>query len=122
MFFSFGRHSKSVDINNFPCTRCKGKLELFINKVTKNGVELQKPRERTPSAFALYVKNNYAKIKQQNAGVPHKDVMKILGQMFSNLKTNDADLEIISQQITAMSIDDNLNDVDADTSTSSDKN
>lgn len=44
------------------------------------------PSKREPSAFALYVKENYSTVKKDNGRRKHGDVMKLLGQQFSALK------------------------------------
>ncbi|XP_046817725.1 acidic repeat-containing protein isoform X1 [Vespa crabro] len=82
---SIGRHSKSVDIENKRCDCCNGKLELFVNKSTKSGtVQMQTP-QREPSAFALYVKENYKSVKKDK-NLNHAEVMKLLGKNFSAIK------------------------------------
>ncbi|XP_035722593.1 acidic repeat-containing protein-like isoform X3 [Vespa mandarinia] len=82
---SIGRHSKSLDIENKRCECCNGKFELFVNKTTKSGtVQMQTPK-REPSAFALYVKENYSSVKK-NKNLNHAEVMKLLGKKFSAIK------------------------------------
>ena len=83
--YSIGRHSKSLDIEKKRCGHCYGKFELLINKTTKSGtVQVQTPR-REPSAFALYVKENYNSVKKKH-NIRHPEIMKILGQQFSAIK------------------------------------
>ncbi|XP_076235784.1 uncharacterized protein LOC143180137 [Calliopsis andreniformis] len=83
--YSIGRHSKSLDIERKRCGHCYGKFELLINKTTKSGtVQVQTPK-REPSAFALYVKENYSSVKKEH-NIRHAQVMKILGQQFSAIK------------------------------------
>ncbi|KAK2584723.1 hypothetical protein KPH14_007056 [Odynerus spinipes] len=63
--YSIGRHSKSLDTEKKRCGHCYGKFELLVNKTTKSGtVQMQTPK-REPSAFALYVKNNYSSVKKE---------------------------------------------------------
>ncbi|XP_029036312.2 putative uncharacterized protein DDB_G0291812 isoform X2 [Osmia bicornis bicornis] len=76
--YSIGRHSKSLDIEKKRCGHCYGKFELLINKTTKSGtVQVQTP-QRGPSAFALYVKENYNSVKKKH-NIRHPEIMKILG-------------------------------------------
>ncbi|KAL2727017.1 germ cell nuclear acidic protein [Vespula squamosa] len=83
--YSIGRHSKSLDIEKKRCGHCYGKFELLINKTTKSGtVQMQTPK-REPSAFALYVKENYNSVKKDKK-LKHAEVMKLLGQQFSAIK------------------------------------
>ena len=67
------------------CGHCFGRFELLINKVTKDGVKSVPvtPRQNLNS-FALFVKKNYSSVKKKQH--THGDVMKILGQQFSQLK------------------------------------
>ncbi|XP_043492458.1 putative uncharacterized protein DDB_G0282133 [Polistes fuscatus] len=83
--YSIGRHSKSLDIERKRCGHCYGKFELLINKTTKSGtIQTQTPK-REPSAFALYVKENYNTVKKEK-NLKHAEVMKVLGQKFSAIK------------------------------------
>ncbi|XP_033356150.1 dentin sialophosphoprotein-like [Bombus vosnesenskii] len=83
--YSIGRHSKSLDIEKKRCGHCYGKFELLLNKTTKSGtVQMQTPK-RELSAFALYVKENYSSVKKER-NIKHAEVMKILGQQFSEIK------------------------------------
>ncbi|XP_051161874.1 germ cell nuclear acidic protein-like [Leptopilina boulardi] len=86
--YSIGRHSKSLDVQLKRCGYCYGKFELFINRTTKSGnVEMKTPsRTKDPSAFALYVKENYQNVKQNRRSMKHGEVMKVLGQQFSSIK------------------------------------
>lgn len=45
---------------------------------------MQTPK-REPTAFALYVKENYNSVKKER-NAKHGEVMKILGQQFSAIK------------------------------------
>lgn len=85
LYYSIGRHSKSLDIEKKRCGHCYGKFELLVNKTTKSGtVQMQTPK-REPSAFALYVKENYNSVKKER-NIRHAEVMKVLGQQFSAIK------------------------------------
>lgn len=82
---SIGRHSKSLDIEKKRCGLCYGKFELLLNKTTKTGIVQMQTPKREPSAFALYVKENYNSVKKER-NIKHAEVMKILGQQFSAIK------------------------------------
>ncbi|CAG9767543.1 unnamed protein product [Ceutorhynchus assimilis] len=83
--YSFGRHSKSLDVERKRCGHCYGKFEVLINKTTKNGeTKAVLVGEKKTTGFALFVKENYAKFKDPSK--KHGDVMKILGQKFAELK------------------------------------
>ncbi|KAK9296050.1 hypothetical protein QLX08_009820 [Tetragonisca angustula] len=83
--YSIGRHSKSLDIEKKRCGLCYGKFELLLNKTTKTGIVQMQTPKREPSAFALYVKENYNNVKKER-NIKHAEVMKILGQQFSAIK------------------------------------
>ncbi|CAK9819469.1 Germ cell nuclear acidic protein [Anthophora plagiata] len=83
--YSIGRHSKSLDIEKKRCGHCYGKFELLVNKTTKSGiVQVQTPK-REPTAFALYIKENYSSVKKDR-NAKHGEIMKILGQQFAAIK------------------------------------
>lgn len=87
VYYSVGRHSKSLDTEKKRCGHCFGKFELLINKTTKNGtVQTKTPSSRQANGFALFVKENYGTVKKERQGTPHKEVMQILGQQFSAIK------------------------------------
>ena len=85
LHYSIGRHSKSLDIEKKRCGLCYGKFELLLNKTTKTGIVQMQTPKREPSAFALYVKENYNNVKKER-NIKHAEVMKILGQQFSAIK------------------------------------
>lgn len=97
--YSIGRHSKSLNVQLKRCGYCHGKFELFINRTTKSGnVEMKTPsRTKDPSAFALYVKENYQNVKQNRKSMKHGEVMKILGQQFSSIKIAKQNNDIIDE-------------------------
>ncbi|KAI4465902.1 transcriptional regulator [Holotrichia oblita] len=85
--YSFGRHTKSLDIEKKCCGYCHGRFEVFINKTTKTGKKAVTPvtPKKQPTGFALFVKENYGNVKQNN--ITHAEVMKILSTKFAELKT-----------------------------------
>lgn len=79
-------HTKSKKVENIRCAGCHGPIEVFLNKVDKDGkVTLVPPKE--PSMFAKYVKENYRLSKQ--SGCSHADVMKILSNNFAALTVSE---------------------------------
>lgn len=91
--YSFGRQSKSIDIEKKRCGKCYGVFEILVNSKKPNNVGSENTPNsglrtpRAPSAFALFVKENYGIIKQSIPGLKHADVMKELGQKFASLKS-----------------------------------
>jgi len=79
---TFGRHSKSVNLEKSRCAHCYGRLEL-VPQLKKDGT----PQTRTPSRFALFVKENFARIKKDNEHFSHQEVMKALSSEFAKLRT-----------------------------------
>ncbi|OUS42578.1 SPRT-like metalloprotease [Ostreococcus tauri] len=81
----YGRHSKSIDITKKACGSCGGTLE-YLGKFKKNGEEVQ---ERAPTAFSLFVKENFKAAKDAlGAATPHKDVMKHLSERWKDQSGN----------------------------------
>ncbi|CAB3233248.1 unnamed protein product [Arctia plantaginis] len=86
--YSVQRHSKSIDVTKKCCGYCRGTFELILNKKNKDGVVVQTPaRKGATNDFALYVKENYASLKDGTR--THAQVMKILGEQFSKNKGSD---------------------------------
>ncbi|KAK5646945.1 hypothetical protein RI129_005409 [Pyrocoelia pectoralis] len=86
--YSIGRHSKSLDIERKRCGYCYGKFEVFVNKTNKEGEIKSVPAtpKKPPTAFALFVKENYATYKTPRLN--HGQVMKLLGQKFTEVKVS----------------------------------
>ncbi|KAI5277045.1 hypothetical protein E4T47_00183 [Aureobasidium subglaciale] len=73
----FKRHSKSIDPARHSCGVCRGKLAQ-----TK-----PVPRKQAgPTSYAAFVKANFAALKQEMAGAPHKEIMAALGQKYRDQK------------------------------------
>ncbi|THW03290.1 hypothetical protein D6D00_08558 [Aureobasidium pullulans] len=73
----FKRHSKSIDPARQSCGVCRSKLAQ-----TKPA-----PRKQAgPTTYAAFVKANFAGLKQEMAGAPHKEVMAALGQKYRDAK------------------------------------
>lgn len=58
------------------------RLEL-VPQLKKDGT----PQARTPNRFALFVKENFARVKKDNEFFTHQEVMKALSSEFSKLST-----------------------------------
>ena len=76
-------HSKTKKAENIRCRFCHGDIEILLNKKTKTG-EVMKTPVRAASGFALFVKENYKRLKQPQ--LKHADVMKLLSADFQNMK------------------------------------
>ncbi|XP_066263061.1 germ cell nuclear acidic-1 protein-like [Euwallacea similis] len=84
--YSFGRHSKSLDLERKRCGLCYGKFEVLLNKIMKNGETktVTATPKKQATGFALFVKENYALHK--DPAKKHGEIMKALGEKFSELK------------------------------------
>lgn len=93
IFSSFGRHSKSLDLDKKRCGYCYGRFEVFLSSQVKvkNNQEQVAKTPRTPNAFALFVKENYKTVKEGNAQMKHGDIMKKLGENFASMKVKSSD-------------------------------
>ncbi|KAI5702868.1 hypothetical protein M8J75_005109 [Diaphorina citri] len=87
--YEFGRHSKSLNTERKVCGYCHGKFNLITNTSKGETVAADDAPKRPPTQFAMFVKDNYAKVKQENAGTKHGDVMKILSKKFAETKLKD---------------------------------
>lgn len=76
-------HSRTKKVESIRCRRCHGPIEILLNKRTKQGQVVETP-VRAASGFALYVKENYKKLK--NPERKHADVMRLLSQNFAEMK------------------------------------
>ncbi|XP_065207217.1 germ cell nuclear acidic protein-like [Planococcus citri] len=88
--YTIGRHSKSLNLERKRCGYCYGKFELFINhsskKTTVAGSSPKNVQAKPLSKFALFVKENYSKIKSENSEMKHGDVMRMLSKNFAETK------------------------------------
>lgn len=82
----FGRHSKSVDVDTQRCGRCNhGRLAL-LPRLRADGTPC---KARQASAFSVYVKRHFARVKKDRPDLPHGDVMRQLGTMFREMNVKD---------------------------------
>ncbi|XP_063731984.1 germ cell nuclear acidic protein [Eleginops maclovinus] len=72
-----GRHSKSLDTQKFACALCSGQLVL-----------LMPAKQRAPTPFANFVKENYGTVRQDMKGQSHAEVMRKLSVDFASTKLN----------------------------------
>ncbi|XP_074653239.1 uncharacterized protein LOC141907482 [Tubulanus polymorphus] len=82
--YKINRHSKSLNVKESICGICGGEFECLLNK--KDGT-LKRTETKTPNKFALFVKNHYSAIKQQQqttsgCKLTHKQVMNKLSVQF----------------------------------------
>lgn len=106
--YSFGRHSKSLNLEKKRCGHCFGEFELIKNQINNNPIpnnnfpvvhedplkELyslndvqQKPKlPKKLSKFAIFVKENYGRVKRENPLSKHGEIMKLLGSQFAVTK------------------------------------
>nr|SVE85421.1 EOG090X0464 [Daphnia pulicaria] len=88
--YSAGRHSKSIDTSTHVCPVCRGQLQLSkepSSRVNENAeVKPKDQTPRTPNAFALFVKENYAAVKSSRTDLPHAAVMKLLSAKYAESK------------------------------------
>jgi len=86
---TYGRHSKSIDVEKKVCGKCRGRLVLLSNS-TKSSLRHSKEgatgdqTPRTPNAFAMFVKEKYKTCR--TPGVSHADAMKQISAMFAQTK------------------------------------
>ena len=90
--YSFGRHSKSLDVTRKVCGRCRGVFECVLT--ARRGEEGGAATPATPRAaapFALFVKEHYSAVKgTAAAGTKHAELMRLLGQKFAETKISQA--------------------------------
>ncbi|KAL4097822.1 hypothetical protein QTP88_022530 [Uroleucon formosanum] len=106
--YSFGRHSKSLNLEKKRCGHCYGEFELIKNKINNNPIpnnnfpvvhedplkELYslndvQQKQKLPkklSKFAIFVKENYSRVKKENPLSKHGEIMKLLGSQFATTK------------------------------------
>ncbi|OUM70441.1 hypothetical protein PIROE2DRAFT_1301 [Piromyces sp. E2] len=74
------KHSKSIDTKKYRC-QCSGEIKL-MSKLKKDGTPYKK---RTEGKFALYLKENYDRIKKENPTLSHKDIMSYAAEEYNRL-------------------------------------
>ncbi|XP_033976952.1 acidic repeat-containing protein isoform X2 [Trematomus bernacchii] len=72
---TIGRHSKSLDTQKFACALCTGQLVLLTSA-----------KQRAPTPFANFVKENFGTVRQELMGQSHGEVMRKLSADFASTK------------------------------------
>ncbi|KAL1459904.1 hypothetical protein WDU94_011851 [Cyamophila willieti] len=80
------KRSKFLKIKRKGCDNCHGNLSLVSKSRQGQPLATEKITKRPLNQFALFVKENYARVKQENVGIKHGDVMKLLSQKFAQNK------------------------------------
>lgn len=74
--------NKPIDTNTFPNVYTDPLKELY-----KLDDVQQKPKiPKKPSKFALFVKENYSRVKRENPNLKHGEIMKSLGSQYTVTK------------------------------------
>lgn len=73
----------------------------------------QKDPNKGPSEYQVFMKENFQRIKRENQGKGHKDIMEILGKEYrehkarkATLSAADKDLTRVTQAIEIIALDD----------------
>jgi predicted SprT family Zn-dependent metalloprotease len=77
---SYMRHSKSIDTDTQVCGSCRGRL-VYSGNFNKDGTP---KKQRAPTAFSIFVKENFANVKKKNTGQSHAETMQELSKMFKS--------------------------------------
>ncbi|KAL1620301.1 hypothetical protein SLS54_006085 [Diplodia seriata] len=80
----FKRHSKSIDPTKHRCGSCKSELVQ-----TKPAVRRKDPN-KGPNGYQVFMKENFQRIKRENEGKSHKDIMEIVGREYKETKIKQA--------------------------------
>lgn len=99
----FKRHSKSIDPLKHQCGSCKSKL-VQTKPVPRANV-------RT-NDYQLFIKENMKKVKEQNPGIPQKQVMTLVGKMYQEHKASKLGTE--AEKVVPGSRDESPNDSQVD--------
>lgn len=71
------------------CGYCYGQFEVFLTGKDQEQKGILKT-PKAPNAFALFVKENYGLIKQENVVLKHADIMKKLSENFAAMKVKNS--------------------------------
>lgn len=86
----YKRHSRSINPQKHRCGTCKGMLKQ--TKPTPRG-------SGKPSQYQTFVKEQMKIVKQENPGVPQKDIMKLIAAKWANRASAQEDASAIQDQI-----------------------
>jgi hypothetical protein len=75
--WEMGRHSKSVDIMNKVCGRCRGKINTTLILSIKYGITLNKCKK--PTKYQLFKKKQFQLMKKTNLtlGEKNKEIARL---------------------------------------------
>lgn len=76
-------HSKSKKVENIRCSVCRGSIELFLNKKSKDGEVVMTPVAKNVKGFAKFVQMKFKEVKQPK--MAHKEVMQLLSAQYARL-------------------------------------
>ncbi|KAK0650278.1 HMG box-containing protein C19G7.04 [Lasiodiplodia hormozganensis] len=103
----FKRHSKSIDPAKHRCGSCKSELVQ-----TKPAVRRKDPN-KGPNEYQIFMKENFQRIKRENEGKSHKEIMEVLGREYKEAKAQGSrptrvedDLKSVTRAISAVALDD----------------
>lgn len=102
----FKRHSKSINPAKHRCGSCKAELAQIKPAVR------QKNPNKGPSEYQIFMKENFQRIKRENEGKSHKDIMEILGKEYREHKVKkataaaDSELAQVAKAIETIVLDD----------------
>ncbi|KAF4305501.1 SprT-like protein [Botryosphaeria dothidea] len=102
----FKRHSKSIDPAKHRCGSCKAELAQIKPAVR------QKNPNKGPSEYQIFMKENFQRIRRENEGKSHKDIMEILGKEYREHKVKkataaaDSELVQVAKAIETIVLDD----------------
>ncbi|KAI9011343.1 SprT-like family-domain-containing protein [Gaertneriomyces semiglobifer] len=75
--YTYGRHSKSIDVQKMGCGHCRCPLELLEStKLKKDGT----PFKVNP--YSAFVKENYSRVKVENPRMDQRQLMAHIGKLF----------------------------------------
>jgi predicted SprT family Zn-dependent metalloprotease len=81
----FGRQKK-LELNRHVCGACKSPLAQTKPIPNTSG------KENKPNSFGLFVKDDFARVKRENPGMAHKDIMATLSNRYREQKVSGAEV------------------------------
>ncbi|KJZ76192.1 hypothetical protein HIM_04274 [Hirsutella minnesotensis 3608] len=107
----YKRHSKSIDPQRHRCGSCKSSLKQIKPKPRGVG-NATGGKSSKPSAYQIFVKEHMKKVREENPGSPHKDVMRIVADRWAMAKRGLSDVpkldkvEAAIEQMALVTLDD----------------
>ncbi|KND01381.1 uncharacterized protein SPPG_03193 [Spizellomyces punctatus DAOM BR117] len=82
---TYGRHSKSINVQTHGCGRCGGRLILLKpERIRKDGTPYKENR------FTAFVKESFVSIKADNPDLNQRELMALIGKKFRTLSIENA--------------------------------